>query len=306
MGVPARDRMDSSLMRCFECRIVFAPNREASPEAYALAYGGASGDSNLGALAIDLVWPSQSAGLAEAGAMLKEAQHDVLSRLRRQVPPGGLVYDVGSGQGWFLGALVHAGFAARGVGPAPAAAQTVARHGIPVAVGHMESMPAEWPSPAAVTLFEVVEHLEDPVRSLRALRGRFPSVPLFGSVPSELRWTLLFGREEWDYPPNHLTRWTPHALRRLFAAAGYADVRVHRVPPTAREMAQVSIRWMLERRLGRFDPERWSVAEAPASMRSLTGEVAARRRKARLLLPAEVVARLLRRTALSWAFEAVP
>jgi hypothetical protein len=125
---------------------------------------------------------------------------------------------------------------------------------------------------------------------------------LIGSVPSERRWTMLFGREEWDYPPNHMTRWTPRSLAALLRAAGYGDVEVVRVPPTRVEMSQVALRWMLDRARGRFDPERWTAPPDASGMRPLRAELAARRRKQPFLWPLQIVARLTRRTSLSWGF----
>jgi SAM-dependent methyltransferase len=71
----------------------------------------------------------------------------------------------------------------------------------------------------AVTLFEVVEHLEDPVGYLAttsALLG--PGGLIVLSVPNRDRWPM---REFTDYPPHHMTRWSPRAVIALLHRVGF-------------------------------------------------------------------------------------
>ncbi|MBI2061473.1 MAG: class I SAM-dependent methyltransferase [Nitrospirae bacterium] len=69
--------------------------------------------------------------------------------------------------------------------------------------------------------FQVIEHLPDPVGFLQNLR---PLVERQGclvlSTPNAERWTLRFGRESWDFPPHHLTRWTHSAFEKALKKAG--------------------------------------------------------------------------------------
>ncbi|MCI0548630.1 MAG: hypothetical protein L0027_15265, partial [Candidatus Rokubacteria bacterium] len=46
------------------------------------------------------------------------------------------------------------------------------------------------------------------------------------------RASLLRGREEWDYPPHHLTRWSEKAVGIALEAAGYRPIGVGFPPPT--------------------------------------------------------------------------
>lgn len=75
-----------------------------------------------------------------------------------------------------------------------------------------------------VTFFEVLEHTEDPghfLEEIKSLLSRDGFVAI--SVPFRDRWPI---REQIDYPPHHLTRWTPEALRRLFQRHGFDVQRV--------------------------------------------------------------------------------
>jgi hypothetical protein len=88
---------------------------------------------------------------------------------------------------------------------------------------------------AAVVLMEVLEHLVDPLGSLRQLLALFPRSVILASVPSPFRIRAVQGRREaWDWPPNHLTRFTPEGLFQLFKRAG-ATCSVTLAKPSAND-----------------------------------------------------------------------
>jgi SAM-dependent methyltransferase len=77
----------------------------------------------------------------------------------------------------------------------------------------------------AVTLFEVIEHVPDPLGVLREVRGLLrPEGVLVVSTPNRL------GRPRppaaLDRPPHHLTRWSPAALRFALERAGFTPVDI--------------------------------------------------------------------------------
>lgn len=80
-----------------------------------------------------------------------------------------------------------------------------------------------------VVLFNVLEHLENPVESLRSINSRMPPVgTLFGEVPSwDSVWRTLFPRH-WQglQIPRHMTFFTPASLQRTLEAAGFAVVSI--------------------------------------------------------------------------------
>ncbi|MBI4376060.1 MAG: class I SAM-dependent methyltransferase [Elusimicrobia bacterium] len=76
----------------------------------------------------------------------------------------------------------------------------------------------------AVALLDVLEHLDDLGASVGRVRRLLKGGGYFLiSVPDNRRPTV-FGRDLWDYPPHHLSRWTPKALRTFLEREGFEVV----------------------------------------------------------------------------------
>lgn len=76
-----------------------------------------------------------------------------------------------------------------------------------------------------VTLFEVIEHVENPQQLIQNARKMLVRGGLLAtSCPNEARWQPT-GRIFADYPPHHLTRWRPDTLRRFLEKQGLEHVR---------------------------------------------------------------------------------
>lgn len=76
-----------------------------------------------------------------------------------------------------------------------------------------------------VTLFDVLEHMPQPTALLRGIKRLLrPGGALVITVPNADR-PLPFGREVWDFPPLHFTRWSPKAMRTLLEREGFSIVR---------------------------------------------------------------------------------
>jgi SAM-dependent methyltransferase len=77
-----------------------------------------------------------------------------------------------------------------------------------------------------VTLFEVLEHVADPLGTLRTCRALLrPGGFLVLSVPNRHR--PRADDDPVDWPPNHLTRWTERALRMALESAGFDIDTLH-------------------------------------------------------------------------------
>lgn len=77
-----------------------------------------------------------------------------------------------------------------------------------------------------ITLFEVVEHVEQPKVLIENVFGLLkPGGMLVLSCPNEQRWQPA-GRLFVDFPPYHLTRWTPRSMRCLLTSVGFREVDV--------------------------------------------------------------------------------
>lgn len=77
-----------------------------------------------------------------------------------------------------------------------------------------------------VAFFHLIEHLENPLEFLKDVLGILnPNGFLFLSIPNPNRCMLKIGREDWDYPPHHLTRFSKIGIKRLLERAGFQVLR---------------------------------------------------------------------------------
>lgn len=157
--------------------------------------------------------------------------------LQRLCPRESTILDVGCGDGRFMMLLEKAGFKPVGCDVASEPVHLLQRLGLRVYCGSVTDYPAGWEAPVAVTVFEVLEHLPNPVGFLGDIRKQFPKAVLIASVPSPLRPAAKFRRHEpFDYPPHHLLRWSLHALEIAFKRAGYQKIRFEHFPVKGSEI----------------------------------------------------------------------
>jgi len=183
-----------------------------------------------------MTWPrpsaAESAGLYEASdyyrmrAMADDARRQSEERVRpllARVPHRvATALDVGAGRGNLVAAFGALGVTADGVEPSAAARECArAEHGLTL---HAHLADAPRATYDLVTLVHSLEHVEDPVAVLAAVRPRlapggtlFVEVPHAGTVelwrPEPRRWILDL--------PAHLYHFTPGSLTGLIAAAGF-------------------------------------------------------------------------------------
>ena len=156
-------------------------------------------------------------------------------RLRRlaTVPLlGRRLLDFGCASGYFLELARAQGWSIAGVElSAPMAATAARRLDIPINQTLDELGDAEFD---AVTLWEVIEHLPDPLATLAALRSRLrPNGVLALSTPNTGHWEARRRPLRWEgyRPPSHVTFFTAATLSDLLTRAGFVGVRVTRVGP---------------------------------------------------------------------------
>lgn len=159
-----------------------------------------------------------------------------------RAPRNGRLLDVGCGVGNFLAAAQRRGFDVTGLEINRNAAEFARSHyGLKkIFVGRLEQywQGCQGETFDVVTFFEVLEHQENPRAFLNAAK-RFVAESGFValSVPNRERWQAKF--ETFDYPPNHLTRWSPLALRNFLEANEFDVLTIRQEPLRVKRAAQV-------------------------------------------------------------------
>ena len=180
------------------------------------------------------------------------AFRDVLSWLQRRVRPGGTVFELGCGLGFFLHTMRRAGFEAVGLDVAQTPVELNRQDGFKVWHGTVDSVPHGWVAPDALVSLFVLHHVEDPVGYLLAARERAPRAPLAIAVHG-----LTDHRKRLETasasPPRTLTKWNAQSLCAALVAAGYRP-QIHRVASTGAERKSLKVVRRLFGRVVAFPP----------------------------------------------------
>lgn len=146
-------------------------------------------------------------------------------RLVEKYARRGCILDAGSGDGWFLLSMKRAGWDAHGCEPSPrAAAFQRDALGLDTVTGGVFT--AQYPGESfdAVTMWSVLEHVEDPAAMLRELsRIMKPGGTLIAGVPNfNSVERSLFGPKWFSLMvPFHLYHFTPRTMKSLLEKTGF-------------------------------------------------------------------------------------
>jgi 2-polyprenyl-3-methyl-5-hydroxy-6-metoxy-1,4-benzoquinol methylase len=144
-------------------------------------------------------------------------------------PPGRpRLLDVGFGDASFLRFMRSAGWEVAGLEADEGAVRAAQDDGVDAAVGTLEDAPFEAGTFDAVTLSHVVEHLHDPVGSLRTGRDLLrPGGLLWLATPNlESPGHRRFGRDWFGLdPPRHLVLFHLCGIDRALRTAGFVALR---------------------------------------------------------------------------------
>jgi SAM-dependent methyltransferase len=159
-----------------------------------------------------------------------------------KVPKSGRLLDLGCGVGNFLAAACDAGFEVTGVELNQSAVRFAREtYGLrEVFAVRPEEFRSANPDRKFefVTFFEVLEHQDNPQGFLNTAKECLVNGGYIAlSVPNRGRWQK--GIESLDYPPNHLTRWSPLALRNFLEMNGFQVLSMKQEPLNIRRAAQV-------------------------------------------------------------------
>lgn len=155
------------------------------------------------------------------------------------------VLDVGCGAGAFLTQAREAGWDASGVDFDPLAVEGARKRGLNVTLGGIEAVADQKSAFDAVTMSHVIEHVYDPVGTLRTVHdllrpgGTFyvetPNMDALGHVIYGPHWRGL-------EVPRHLTLFTRAGLHGFLRDVGFGDIRYRREPNAFKWTAMRSAR----------------------------------------------------------------
>jgi 2-polyprenyl-3-methyl-5-hydroxy-6-metoxy-1,4-benzoquinol methylase len=159
----------------------------------------------------------------------------VIDRLDGYLLPGRRLLEVGSNAGLFLSAAEQAGWDASGIEPSRWAVETGKRlFGVDLVQGTVETLDAEPGSRDAVVMLDVLEHVVDPLGTLRRLRGVLHDEGMLALSTvnvAGLHARVRHGSWPWFIRP-HLHYFTPETLAMMLHEAGFSLVEWRVVPRT--------------------------------------------------------------------------
>lgn len=152
-------------------------------------------------------------------------RHRIVRRLITRAlgrKPAGIL-DIGAGAGGFLSEMVDEGFMARAdvlaLEPSPEAQEVLAARELPILNAPLSDLATVevQPFPEVVTLLDVLEHLDEPVRTLQDIARRLPE----GGHVVILVPALPFLWSRWDELLHHRRRYTRRTLREHLVQGGF-------------------------------------------------------------------------------------
>ena len=207
------------LVRCADCSVVYLAN-PPNEEEFAALY---SFESGFHTELLD-----QSAAIEDADRTAQ--QH--LAELAKIVT-GGSLLDIGCSTGRFVAAAKQAGFEAQGVELNPDTAEIARGSGLNVTTGTLADVQAEQRSFDAITMWDIVEHVPDPIGVLSRARELLsdegwlwlttPNID--GLFPqTSLRVANTVGKWPHPEPPYHLTQFSAQTITDALQRSGFDQV----------------------------------------------------------------------------------
>lgn len=199
------------IVRCVACGFVYQ-NPQPDPESVLLAY------ENV----VDVKYAEERQGRVHT---FRRA----LEELETHARPGRLL-DVGSHLGIFVEVARERGWAAEGVELSRWAVEIARERGLPVTQGTIKDLAADDESFDVVTLWDVIEHLSDPLGEIQNLhRLLHPGgILAISTMDVDAPIARILGRRWPWYMLMHLTYFSRETLCRMVQMAGYDVVEVRR------------------------------------------------------------------------------
>jgi SAM-dependent methyltransferase len=164
---------------------------------------------------------------ALARPLLAAFDRQRLRMITELAPPPARLLDAGAGRGRFVGTAQAAGYQAEGIEPSRRGVEAT---GAPIMQTTIEAAQIPAQSLDVVSLWHVLEHLDDPRAALHRIHSWLkPDGGLVIGVPNLDSWQARIGGERWYHldVPRHRTHFTAAGLSALLAATGFEPVRTH-------------------------------------------------------------------------------
>ena len=195
---------------------------------------------------------------------------EALTEMERYLPQGKVeVLEIGSAVGLFLEEARAKGWEATGIEPSRWASERARGRGLDVLTGTLEDYDPKGKTFDAVVLWDVLEHLPDPVAALRRIGEllRPEGLVAFTTVNIGGLGARLFRRRWPWFMRMHLHYFTSRSLRALVKREGFEPLHV------ATQRKVLKLRYVLERARGLFGPlasaGRWVVERLRLANRSV-------------------------------------
>jgi SAM-dependent methyltransferase len=139
--------------------------------------------------------------------------------------------DVGCSIGSFLAFAQEREYIVTGVEPAAMAVKTAIGQGLNVKHGFLQDLNLPGNYYDAITLFEVIEHLKEPLGLLRECRRILkPGGIMVISTGNTSSWTVKFMKQRWDYfdirHGGHISFFNPMSFSKISKKAGFDVIRL--------------------------------------------------------------------------------
>lgn len=173
-----------------------------------------------------------------------------LDAVERILPGRGALLDVGAATGFFLKLARERGWRTAGLEVSSYAAREARRSGHEVLEGTLESAPWKGPVFDAITLFDVIEHVPDPRRTLECAFAilRPGGVIAINTPDTGSAWARAFGRHWHAYcPPEHLSYFNRRNMQALLSLCGFEVVSVMKIGKRFTPAYIASMLWRWQR-----------------------------------------------------------
>jgi SAM-dependent methyltransferase len=197
------------IQRCADCGVAFTDDRDAPPASSLYP-------------AFDQTSSNMLTGVRSALSVFLRRREAVV----RSLKPSGRLLDFGCGGGAFARWMAGRGYDVVGLEPFSLDEPITSDH-LTLLRAPLEDVEASLGTFDVITLWQVLEHLRNPVQVLERLRRHLrPDGVLLVSVPNLRSWQSELFRGRWFHldPPRHLIHFDPDTLRACLERAGLSVI----------------------------------------------------------------------------------